>query len=61
MKLNPDVVLCANLGMKAVKMLKENGTKIYVGASGTVENTYHAFINDELKLGNENTVCTEGH
>jgi predicted Fe-Mo cluster-binding NifX family protein len=60
-KLNPDVVLCANLGLKAVEMLKENGIKIFVGASGTVENTFKAFINDQLKLANENTVCTDGH
>ena len=60
-EINPDVVLCANLGLKAVEMLKEHGITINVGASGTVENTFNDFINGKLKLGTENTVCMEGH
>lgn len=61
LEINPDIVLCANLGLKAVSMLKEHGITIYVGASGTVENTYNDFMNDKLKPGNESTVCMEGH
>ncbi|ADZ09488.1 Dinitrogenase iron-molybdenum cofactor biosynthesis protein [Methanobacterium lacus] len=60
-EINPDVVLCANLGLKAVEMLKEHGIKIYVEASGTVENSLKAYLNNELKLADENTACSEGH
>ena len=58
---NSDVLLCANLGSKAVQMLNNSGVKIFVGASGTVKSTFEDFINGNLHLADENTVCMEGN
>jgi predicted Fe-Mo cluster-binding NifX family protein len=54
-----DVLLCANLGSKAVEMLNKSGAKIYVGAFGTVENTFVEWKNGNLKLADENSTCKE--
>jgi predicted Fe-Mo cluster-binding NifX family protein len=54
-----DVLLCANLGSKAVEMLNERGVKIYAGAFGTVENTFEEWKNGNLHLADENSACKE--
>ncbi len=54
-----DVLLCANLGSKAVEMLNENGVKIYVGAFGTVENTFEQRKNGNLQHADEKSSCKE--
>ena len=54
-----DVLLCANLGSKAVDMLNKNGIKIYVGAFGTVENTFEEWKKGNLDLADEKSACKE--
>lgn len=54
-----DVLLCANLGSKAIQMLNESGAKIYVGAFGTVENTFEEWKNGNLHLADETSACKE--
>ncbi len=55
-----DMLLCANLGSKAVQMLQQSGVKIFVGASGTVENIIEEWKTDKLHLADENSGCIEG-
>lgn len=57
----PDILLCANLGSKAVQMLNKNNVKIFVGASEDVENTFEEWKNDNLQLADGKTVCIEGN
>jgi predicted Fe-Mo cluster-binding NifX family protein len=57
----PDVLLCANLGSKAIQMLNKEGVKIFTGASGNVENTFKEWKNDNLQLADEKTACMEGN
>jgi predicted Fe-Mo cluster-binding NifX family protein len=56
-----DILLCASLGSKAVQMLRNEGIKIFVGASGTVENTFEKWRGGNLHLADENSSCVEGH
>lgn len=55
-----DMLLCANLGSKAVQMLRQSGIKIFVGASDTVGNTFEEWKNDKLHFADENSGCIEG-
>ena len=57
----PDVLLCANLGSKAIQMLNKEGVKIFIGASGDVENTFEEWKNNNLEPADEKTVCIEGN
>ncbi|MBZ2166466.1 NifB/NifX family molybdenum-iron cluster-binding protein [Methanobacterium spitsbergense] len=57
----PDVLLCANLGSKALQMFNKEDIKIYVGASGNVKNTFEEWKNDNLKRADETMVCKDGN
>lgn len=50
---NADILLCANLGSKAVKMFREEGVKVFLGASGTVQYTFDEWKRDNLRLADE--------
>lgn len=58
---NSDVLLCANLGSKAVQLLHQYGIKVFVGASGTVENTFEEWKKDNLRLADDESVCKCSH
>jgi predicted Fe-Mo cluster-binding NifX family protein len=60
-QLKPDVLLCANLGSKAIQMLNKEGVKIFAGASGNVENTFEEWKNNNLQLADEKTSCMKGN
>ncbi len=56
-----NILLCGNLGQKAVQMLEKDGIEIYVGASGTVIDALQSWAEGKLKLASSDTACAEGH
>ena len=55
-----ETVLCANLGRKALVMLRESGTRVFTGASGTVRQAFEAFNSGKLSEPEEDSVCCGG-
>lgn len=55
---NADVLICGNLGPKAVLMLRNNGINIFSGASGTVKDAYDMWKSGKLALTYESS-CNE--
>ncbi len=55
-----DVLICGNLGPKAVLMFREKGVKVFSGASGQVKEAFKAWKNGELSEADENS-CNEKH
>ncbi len=50
-----DVLLCGNLGPKAVSMLQNSGIEVYSGASGKVQDAFKAWQTGMLQLADENS------
>ena len=53
-----DVLICGNLGSKAVSMLQDSGMEVYSGASGKVQDAFKAWKTGMLQLADENS-CNE--
>lgn len=53
-----DVLICGNLGPKAVSMLRENGIQVFSGASGQVNQAFKEWKRGKLSLADENS-CNE--
>lgn len=53
-----DILICGNLGTKAVHMLRESETEVFSGASGTVKDTLREWRMGNLKFADENS-CDE--
>jgi len=53
-----DVLICGNLGPKAVSMLRENGITVFSGASGKVDDAYKEWKMGKLSFADENS-CNE--
>lgn len=56
-----NILLCGNLGQKAVQMIEKAGIKIYVGASGTVLDSLHDWAKGNLQHAHMNSACADGH
>lgn len=56
-----DVLLCTNLGRKAVDLFEELGIEVYCGATGTVEDAIEEWENDELDEASMDNACAEGN
>jgi len=56
-----NVVVCSNLGRKALALLGQYGIKVYIGARGRVKDALNDWKAGKLMLATENTVCKEGH
>lgn len=56
-----NILLCGNLGSKAIRMLGEKGIIVYVGASGTVENAFEQLQSGMLNLADDSAGCSDGH
>lgn len=56
-----NIVLCGNLGPKAVQMLQNSGIEVYIGASGTVIEGLQDWVEGKLKLATMDSACSDGH
>lgn len=56
-----NILICGNLGPKAVFMLNDNGIKVFSGASGTVNDAFKAWKSGMLSLADENSCNEKGH
>ena len=50
-----DILICGNLGPKAVSMLQNSGMDVYSGGSGKVEDALKEWQTGLLQLANENS------
>jgi predicted Fe-Mo cluster-binding NifX family protein len=50
-----DVLICGNLGSKAVSMLHNNGIEVFSGASGKVKDVLKEWKSGTLQLADENS------
>jgi len=55
-----DVLVCGNLGPKAVSMLRESGIQVFSGASGQVNQAFKEWKMGKLSVADENS-CNEKH
>lgn len=56
-----EVMLCANLGRKAVNMFSDMGIEVYVGAKGTVRNALEQYEKGKLNPANQENACGGKH
>ena len=54
-----DVLLCSELGPRAIKKFEDVGIEVYVGAQGTVENTINLFHANKLEMATNKNACKE--
>ncbi|MBS3816600.1 MAG: NifB/NifX family molybdenum-iron cluster-binding protein [Candidatus Thermoplasmatota archaeon] len=57
---NIDLMLCANLGRKAVSLFEELGIDVYCGAGGTIEDALDSWDDDQLREASVSDACEEG-
>ncbi len=55
-----NVLICGNLGSKAIQMLGQMGIIVYVGASGTVESALEQWKSGFLNLADDSVGCRGG-
>ncbi len=53
-----DILICGNLGSKAVHMLRDSEIEVFSGASGIVKDTLSEWRRGNLKFADENS-CDE--
>ncbi|RUM34507.1 MAG: dinitrogenase iron-molybdenum cofactor biosynthesis protein [Archaeoglobus sp.] len=58
-KAGVDVVVCGNLGPKAVLAFERFGIKVYVGATGTAKDAINAFLSGILQPASLDTACPD--
>jgi predicted Fe-Mo cluster-binding NifX family protein len=56
-----DVILCTNLGRKALRYFQEQEIAVYTGASGKVRDILQAYHEGTLKPGTEDSSCLGKH
>lgn len=56
-----EILLCGNLGPKAIQMLQKSGIEVYVGAKGTVLEAVQDWVAGNLKQANMDLACSDGH
>lgn len=54
---NVNVVICSNLGPRAIHMLEKFGIEVYVGAFGTVREAIQAWQSGKLQQATNETAC----
>lgn len=59
--LNSDanILICGNLGSKAVNMLQQNNVKVFSGANGSIKEIFEQWKNGKLVMADENNSCSE--
>ena len=53
------VMVCQNLGRRAIAMFNELNIEVYIGASGTVEDAVAAFKEGRLQKAGESDACSQ--
>lgn len=54
-----EIMLCGNLGPKAVKMFEGFGVEVYSGANGTAEQAISLFKENKLQMATDQNACAE--
>ena len=54
-----DVMLCKNLGRRAIHLFEELGIRVYVGATGTVKDALDRFTSNQLQEATDETACRQ--
>ena len=54
-----DIMLCGGLGLKAVRMFESYGINVFVGAGGTVKETFEAWKAGKLQNATAENSCSE--
>jgi predicted Fe-Mo cluster-binding NifX family protein len=52
-----NILVCRNLGRRAISMFDESGIDVYIGASGTVKDAISAFRQGRLQKAGINDAC----
>ncbi|MFO7991023.1 MAG: NifB/NifX family molybdenum-iron cluster-binding protein [Thermoplasmata archaeon] len=55
-----DVMICQDLGRKAVRLFDDHGIKVYSGASSTVEDAIELWKEGKLQETSQDDACAEG-
>jgi predicted Fe-Mo cluster-binding NifX family protein len=59
-KVGVDIMLCGGLGRKAVQLFESHGIEVYVGAGGSVGDTFDAWKSGKLDKATMDNACA-GH
>jgi len=54
-----DIMLCSNLGHRAIGMFEEFGIEVYIGAYGTVKDTIRMWENNMLQMATDKNACKQ--
>ncbi len=54
-----DIMICSNLGRRAITLFEELGIAVYIGASGNVRSAITAFKNGNLQQATFSDGCQE--
>jgi len=54
-----DILLCKDIGPKALILCKELGTEVYIGQAGTVKEMFEMWKNNKIKKASKEDVCEE--
>ncbi len=54
-----DVVVCGNIGPKAIIMFEQYGIRVYSGATGTAREAIEEFLNGVLQPASLESACSE--
>lgn len=54
-----DVMICQNLGRRAINLFEQLGIQVYIGASGKVRDAVKAFKQGDLQQAGMNNACEE--
>ncbi|AKB30163.1 putative transcriptional regulator [Methanosarcina siciliae C2J] len=58
-KYGVEIMLCAGLGYRAVKMFESYGIDVFVGAEGTVRDAVEAWKANKLRSASAENTCAE--
>lgn len=56
---NVDIMLCSGLGPRAIHMFESYGIRVFVNASGTVQDAIAAWKNNQLPEATDENACKE--
>ncbi len=58
-KKNVDIMLCSNLGGRAIGMFEEFGIEVYIGAYGTVKDAIRMWKSNMLQMATDKNACKQ--